>query len=87
MDRTELADRVDARPVDLVRPAEAEFVNYGRPAGTARRWEYLRLDRSGTSQLLSEEQLNALGIDGWELASVVSDFSGTHYFLKRSRTV
>ena len=86
-DRPELAERADDRPVDIVRPAEAEFVNYpgARSGGPVGRWEYRRLDRSGSTQLLSEHALDALGADWWELAGVVSDFSGTHYFLKRSR--
>lgn len=69
------------------------------PAGTAaftstggsktfqlsRRWEYRRVDRSGPGQLLTEDELNRMGADGWELAGVVSDYSGTHYYLKRGR--
>ena len=51
----------------------------------ARRWQYRRLDRSGSESLLSEEQLNAIGADGWELAGVTTDAAGTHYFLKRGR--
>jgi hypothetical protein len=85
-DRPELAERLDERPVDIVRPAETEFVSYARPTSQPKRWEYRRLDRSGSSQLLSEDQLDAMGVDSWELAGVVSDFSGTHYYFKRGRS-
>jgi hypothetical protein len=85
-DRPELAERLDERPVDIVRPAETEFVSYARPTSQPKRWEYRRLDRSGSSQLLSEDQLDAMGVDSWELAGVVSDFSVTHYYFQRGRS-
>lgn len=89
----QLADRPDepasAEPhaADATPTSPAEFVSYTTTKAFhySRRWEYRRVDRTGSGQLLTDDQLNALGAEGWELAGVVSDFAGTHYFMKRRR--
>ena len=49
---------------------------YGRTAG-----EY----KIPNVSLLSEEQLNELGAQGWELAGMTYDGSNTHYYFKRPK--
>jgi hypothetical protein len=52
--------------------------------GTA--WEYKRVSRDSTHEgLPTEEEMNALGAEGWELASVVSQPSQVDFYLKRPR--
>lgn len=89
----QLADRPDEpssaeqQSADVAAPGPAEFVSYttSKAFHYSRRWEYRRVDRTGSAQLLTEDQLNSLGAEGWELSGVVSDFAGTHYFMKRRR--
>ena len=48
---------------------------YGqKKSATGQTWEY----RSG--QNLSEEQLNSLGAEGWEMISFAMDENRSHYF-------
>lgn len=48
-------------------------------------WEYKHLHRPvGSDAPLSEEELNALGADGWELTAVVPGPTGTHFYFKRA---
>jgi hypothetical protein len=52
--------------------------------GTA--WEYKRLSRDLTQEGLPiDEEMNALGGDGWELVGVVSHPNGVHFYFKRLR--
>ncbi|HEU4564094.1 MAG TPA: hypothetical protein VFS05_05585 [Gemmatimonadaceae bacterium] len=49
-------------------------------------WEYRRLDRSlGAEAPPTEEELNALGAEGWELAAVVTAGERAWFYLKRLR--
>ena len=49
-------------------------------------WEYKQITRDLSSeQTPSEEELNALGKDGWELAGVVTNQSVAHFYFKRLR--
>jgi hypothetical protein len=48
-------------------------------------WEY-RVLRADVTAGPAEEQLNALGRDGWELAGVASFADAVHFYLKRQRT-
>lgn len=57
----------------------------GKTFQLTRRWDYRRLDRPAASALVDVEELNTLGLDGWELAGIVTDATGAHYFLKRQR--
>lgn len=49
-------------------------------------WEYrhLRRDVVGDAPPLSEEELNALGADGWELTAVIPGPSAVHCYFKRA---
>jgi hypothetical protein len=48
-------------------------------------WEYRRIDRPlEPEQLLNEQELNALGAEGWELITSVSTASGVSFYLRRS---
>lgn len=49
------------------------------------RWEYKRLDRDLAEGVLTEEEMNTLGAEGWELAGVVSQPSRAYFYLKRLR--
>ena len=46
------------------------------------RWEYRLIIQSS----MSEEELNALGAEGWELAGVVASPEKTQFYFKRART-
>lgn len=72
-------------PVDVGRVAPSEVPTYGKTFQLTRRLEYRRLDRTGSSVLIETAELDALGAEGWELAGVVQDSGGTHYYLKRVR--
>jgi hypothetical protein len=49
-------------------------------------WEYKRLSRDLAQEGLPiEEEMNALGGDGWELVGVVSHPNGVHFYFKRPR--
>lgn len=51
------------------------------------RWEYKQLIRDlMTEGLLTEDELDALGSDGWELASIVREDQRAHFYFKRERT-
>ena len=50
------------------------------------RWEYRELVREpGSSSHPTEDDLNALGADGWELMGVVARGEQVHFFFKRER--
>ena len=47
-------------------------------------WEYKLLVRDlAEEETLSEDELNELGADGWELTGVFTDASLAHFYLKR----
>jgi hypothetical protein len=46
------------------------------------RWEYKVIFQSA----LSEEELNALGAEGWELVGLVALPENTRFYFKRART-
>lgn len=49
-------------------------------------WEYKQLTRDlSNEQTPTEDELNALGKDGWELAGVVTSQSIAHFYFKRLR--
>jgi len=51
------------------------------------RWDYKRLDRDlAQENPFTEEDLNALGAEGWELTGVVSQSNKAYFYLKRLRT-
>jgi len=50
------------------------------------RWEYKRLSCDlAQEELPVEEEMNALGGEGWELVGVVSHPNGVHFYFKRPR--
>jgi hypothetical protein len=50
------------------------------------RWEYKELTRNLDDDVLpTEAELNALGIDHWELAGVVREERRVHFYFKRER--
>jgi hypothetical protein len=50
------------------------------------RWEYKELTRNLDVEVLpTEAELNALGIDHWELAGVVREEQRVHFYFKRER--
>lgn len=51
------------------------------------RWEYRILSRELAHEgLPTEEELNALGADGWDLAGVISQPDRAHFYFKRLRS-
>lgn len=46
-------------------------------------WEYRHLSRGPKEDALSEEELNALGGEGWELVGVIATGTATHFYFKR----
>jgi hypothetical protein len=72
--------------VDVVRVPPSESTSWGsKTFQLSRRLEYRRLDRAAEHALIETAELDALGAEGWELAGVVQDAGGTHYYLKRVR--
>jgi hypothetical protein len=50
-------------------------------------WEYKIIIRKATAkELLSEQELNALGASGWELTGVVTLRAKVQFYFKRIRT-
>ncbi|MFQ6113025.1 MAG: hypothetical protein ACE5NG_02925 [bacterium] len=48
-------------------------------------WEYKQIVRNlAKEKALTEEELNALGADGWELTGVFSDSPFVYFYFKRS---
>jgi len=45
-------------------------------------WQYKVLTRD---LVLGEEELNALGKEGWELAAVLTHHSAVHFYFKRMK--
>jgi hypothetical protein len=49
-------------------------------------WEYKHIRRdTGAEPPLPEDELNALGADGWELTAVIPTATAVHFYFKRSR--
>lgn len=49
-------------------------------------WKYKRVSRDLVhEELPTEEEMNALGAEGWELAGVVNQSDKVHFYLKRLR--
>jgi hypothetical protein len=46
------------------------------------RWAYKHLTRP-LGETLSEDEMNALGRDGWELTGVYADATSVHFYFKR----
>lgn len=47
-------------------------------------WEYKEIKRdSSTESLLSVEELNELGMDGWEMTGVIEHHPLVHFYFKR----
>ena len=47
-------------------------------------WEYKQVTRNLKKEgPLSEEELNALGVDGWEMSGVAQQTPFTYYYFKR----
>lgn len=48
-------------------------------------WEYRRIERDSAADdaLLSEEDLNALGADGWEMIGAVTFGAKAYFYFKR----
>ena len=50
------------------------------------RWEYKELTRNLDDEALpTEAELNALGLERWELAGVVREEQRVHFYFKRER--
>jgi hypothetical protein len=50
-------------------------------------WEYKELIRDpNTDGLPTEAELNELGREHWELAGVIREEDGVHFYFKRERT-
>lgn len=50
-------------------------------------WEYKLVVRNlRTEQAPSEEELNALGADGWEMSGVFADLPFTYFYFKRQKS-
>jgi hypothetical protein len=50
------------------------------------RWEYRVLSKNAAEQsTVTEDELNALGQDGWELVGLVSSPNSVQLYLKRAR--
>lgn len=50
------------------------------------KWEYRVVTRILASEgLMAEDEINALGAEGWELAGVVSGPESATYYFKRPR--
>jgi hypothetical protein len=47
-------------------------------------WEYKIMTR-GSDELLTEEELNALGKDGWELSGVTPSPTHVQFYFKRAK--
>jgi hypothetical protein len=51
------------------------------------RWEYRTVVRNLEVEALPDDSdLDALGVDGWELAGVAHESSRVHFYFKRERT-
>lgn len=48
-------------------------------------WEYRVVSRKMADDPLAEDELNALGTDGWELVGVVPMSETVQFYLKRTR--
>lgn len=48
-------------------------------------WEYKHVARALTEEPLDEEELNALGAEGWELVGALTDGRSAHFYFKRQR--
>lgn len=49
-------------------------------------WEYKFIPRNASHEWrISDQELNALGAEGWELAGIASVPNGVHFYFKRPR--
>jgi hypothetical protein len=48
-------------------------------------WEYKVITKDGAEPMPSEEELNAMGKSGWELAGVAAVPGKVNFFFKRAR--
>jgi hypothetical protein len=48
-------------------------------------WEYKIVNRDADQQLLSQDELNALGKDGWELVGLITLPNAVQFYFKRIR--
>jgi hypothetical protein len=50
-------------------------------------WEYKLVVRNlRTEQAPTEDELNALGKDGWEMSGVIADLPFTYFYFKRQKS-
>ena len=69
------------------RPADARGGHISPPwVPVTPRWEYKEVVRSlETETLPTEQELDRLGADGWELAGVANEGHRVHLYFKRER--
>ena len=69
------------------RPAEPHGAHISPPwVPVTPRWEYKEVVRSlETEALPTEQELDRLGADGWELAGVANEGRRVHLYFKRER--
>ena len=70
------------------RPAEPHGGHISAPwVPVVPRWEYRTVVRNLEVEALPDDSdLDALGVDGWELAGVAHESSRVHFYFKRERT-
>jgi len=49
-------------------------------------WQYKVITKGAGENPLTEDELNALGKDGWELVAAIPHATRTEFYLKRSRS-
>lgn len=49
-------------------------------------WQYKVITKGVEEHSLTEDDLNALGKDGWELVAAITHANRTEFYLKRSRS-
>ena len=72
----------------FIQPSEPDLEGVQPPMVYIRKgltWEYKRITRDlDKEQILDEEELNALGAEGWELVTSVTVGSITNFYFRRS---